>query len=747
MFKISTNGALTSLRSFGGTDGDGANPNGLVQGRDGCFYGTTYNGGTNFVNGTGTVFKISANGVLTSLHSFAGIDGANPAAGLAEGTDGYFYGTTRYGGANDCGSVFKISTNGDLTSFYSFPNHYIANADGANPTAGLVQGNDGYFYGTTPVYGDPNFANAGAGTVFKISTNGVLTSLHYFASGGGDGAFPNGLVHGGDGYFYGTTEFGGTNDDGTVFKVSTNGDLTNLYSFAGVDGGNLKAGLVRGSDGYFYGTTWAGGIDSTYLPALPFLNGAGTVFKISTNGDLISLYSFPNDFYTNSTDGANPVAGLVQGGDGNLHGTTKYGGTNVFLGGPGVTAGFYSLGTVFKISTNGVLTSLHSFAGTDGANPVAGLVQSTNGNFYGTTDSDGLPGYPDNISTVFKISTNGVLTSYPFDVFSANPSGLVQGGDGDFYGTTEFGGTNNVGTVFKISASGELTTLYSFGSITNASGYALDGANPAAELVQASNGYFYGTTEYGGPYGFDDGAAIGAGTVFKISAGSELTTLNAFTGGNDGAFPVAALVQGSDGYFYGTTEYSLGTVFKISAAGELTTLYAFTGGNDGGNPNGLVHGSDGYFYGTTYDGGIGDWPYGAGTAFKISTNGMLISLYSFTGADDGANPAAGLVQAANGNFYDTTEYGGQGAAGTVFRLTVSEPSPEFQAVTLTNNTLSLTWSTEAGGSYQLQYSFNLSSVNWINLGSAVTAAGATLSATDSLTTVPQRFYRLVLLPQ
>ncbi|MGA2540499.1 MAG: choice-of-anchor tandem repeat GloVer-containing protein [Verrucomicrobiota bacterium] len=131
------------------------------------------------------------------------------------------------------------------------------------------------------------------------------------------------------------------------------------------------------------------------------------------------------------------------------------------------------------------------------------------------------------------------------------------------------------------------------------------------------------------------------------------------------------------------------------------------------------------------------------TVFQLSRNGVLTTLYSFTGGSDGANPDAGLVQGSDGSFYGTTSGGGQGGAGTVFRLTIL---PEFQAVTITNNLLSLTWSTEAGGTYQLQYNSDLSSSNRINLTNTVTSNGATLNTTDSITNAPQRFCRLVLAP-
>jgi uncharacterized repeat protein (TIGR03803 family) len=790
VFKISTNGALTSLYSFTGGK-DGANPYGaLVQGSDGNFYGTTTSGGTNDVEygGDGTVFKIGTNGALTSLYSFTwGKDGAFPRAALVQGSDGNFYGTTEYGGTNGLGTVFKISTGGALTSLYSF----TGGTDGADPQGGLVQGSDGDLYGTTLRGGnfiiltDHPFS---FGTVFKITTSGVLTSLYSFGSvlladhnEPLDGWGPNGLVQGSDGNFYGTTAYGGlylTPDryaGGTVFKISANGALTSLYSFTGGnDGANPNGPLVQGSDGNFYGTTAAGGTNGGYA----------TAFKISTNGVLTTLHLF-----TGGTDGGNPSAGLVQGSDGSFYGTTGGGGTNV-------------QGTVFKMNTDGTLTSLYSFTrGNDGATPEAGLVQGSDGNFYGTTCLGGATNHDALIGTygcgtVFKISTNGLLTSlYSFTGGNdgGNPwAGLVQGNDGDFYGTTMWGGTNGWGTVFKITSNGLPTRLYSFNG-TNDGGHpagglvqgsdgnfygttasaashgtvfkispngalttlysfdGYDGGYPSAGLVQGSDGNFYGTTDYGAS---DSNDRFAYGTVFKISSGGALTRLYSFNGTNDGGYPAGGLVQGSDGNLYGTTGGGFvasnpGTVFRISTNGALTTLHSFNGTNDGGFPNGpLVQGSDGNLYGTTGGGGTDGYRFGVvgyGTVFKISTNGALTTLYSF-GGNDGTSPQAALVQGSDGSFYGTTSSGGLGGAGTIFRLTIVPAAPALQAVALTNGTLSLTWSTEAGGVYQPQFSSDLSSSNWTNLGGALTAAGATLSTTDSVTNGPRRFYRVVLSP-
>jgi uncharacterized repeat protein (TIGR03803 family) len=674
VFKVSTNGALTSLYSFTGGD-DGANPTAsMVQGSDGSLYGIA-SGGTYF----GTIFRITTGGVFTLIYSFTGADdGAYPEAALIQANDGYFYGTASAGGISGLGTVFRVSANGAFTSLFSFND-----TDGATPAAALFQAADGYLYGTTT----SGTGRTASGTVFRISTKGAYSPLYLF-TGGIDGGEPDAsLIQASDGNLYGTTAEGGTNGAGTVFQISTNGSLTSLYSFTGGDDGARPEGLVQGNDGYFYGTTEAGG--TTNYSAQPGTFGAGTVFKISRTGSLASLYSF------HFTGGALPN-GLVEGSDGNFYGTTS--------GYPHEPYGYqYDYGTVFQLTPGGTLTSLYSFTGgNDGANPFVQLVEGSDGYFYGTT----LAGGTSNAGTVFKISANGALTTlYSFtggkDGFY--PNGLAPGSDGYFYGTTGNGGTYQCGTVFQISAIGALTTLYSF------TGAQFSGLGPIGAMVEGSDGYFYGTTQY---------------NVFKISTNGALTTLYSFVRGNNGLEP-NCLAQGSDGFFYGTTGYGGatfgqdgaegdGTVFKVSSTGAFASLYSFTTRDDGVNPDGLVQGGDGYLYGTTEMGGPYDWNYGGyGTVFRISTNGRLTSLYAFTGGNDGANPSTGLMEGSDGRFYGATQNGGAGGAGTVFRLTIV---PEFQAMTLSNGTLSLTWSTEAGGTYQLQYNSDLSSSTWTNLG-------------------------------
>ena len=342
-----------------------------------------------------------------------------------------------------------------------------------------------------------------------------------------------------------------------------------LHSFGGTgDGASPGGSLVQGTDGNLYGMTTGGGA-----------NSEGTVFKITPAGVETVLYSFG----ASATDAAAPYGGLIQAQDGNLYGMSSGGGT---FGG----------GTIFKITTAGVETVLHSFGGSgDGMSPEGGLVQVSNGAFYGTTKGGGANGY----GTAFKMTTAGVesvLHSFGGGTDGINPYGnLIQASDGNLYGTTELGGGHSLGTVFKMTTSGVESVFHSFGA-------AGDGSNPYGDVIQAKDGNFYGTTTLGG--------ANGLGIVFKItSAGAETVLYSFGASGTDGTNPYGGLIQASDGNLYGLTQgggaSAEGTVFEITTAGTETVLYSFgTTANDGSGPqHSLIQASNGTLYGLTPTGG------------------------------------------------------------------------------------------------------------------------------------------------
>jgi uncharacterized repeat protein (TIGR03803 family) len=399
---------------------------------------------------------------FTTLASFNGGDGAYSTAGLVQATDGNLYGTTA-GDGEYCypgcaGTVLKVTPSGTLTTIYNFCPEIFGCADGEAPNAGLVQATDGDLYGTT--YG----GNGSLGTVFKITRSGTLTTLYSFCSeiGCTDGEHPiAGLVQAPNGDFYGTTAFGGANAWGTVFRITPSGTLTTLYNFCSqggcADGELPEAGLVQATNGDFYGTNFEGGA-----------NGGGTVFRITPDGMLTTLYSFCAK--SGCADGSNPSARLVETTNGDLYGTTAYGGATC--------AGAGGCGTVFKITPSGTLTTLYSFCSQggcmDGASPFGPLTQGTDGAFFGTTNAGGAH----------------ACASY---------------------------GVGGCGTIFEITPSGTLTTLYSF----CAQGGCADGEAPAAELALATNGAFYGTTVGGGTSDSCDPSepVPGCGTVFALSVG------------------------------------------------------------------------------------------------------------------------------------------------------------------------------------------------------------------------------------
>jgi len=301
-----------------------------------------------------------------------------------------------------------------------------------------------------------------------------------------DGAVPSGVIQGTDGSFYGVTTYGGATGNGTVFKVTPTGTESVLYSFVNGlgDGFNPSGNLIQATNGSFYGTAPDGGA-----------YGDGAIFEITPSGRESVLYSFN----ANANDGYGPGSGVIQATDGNLYGTTPGNGSDVNK----------SFGAVFKVTLSRQETLVYTFQGqyaSDGQLPEAGLVQGVDGNFYGTTSEGGvgLSG------TVFKLTPTGVETvlnnfdtSVSTSVNGFHPAAsLIQASDGNLYGITNLGESNG-GAVFQVTPQGVTTPVYSFGANSS------DGAHSEANLIQASDGNFYGTTSTGGAYGY--------GTIFRIT--------------------------------------------------------------------------------------------------------------------------------------------------------------------------------------------------------------------------------------
>ena len=450
-------------------------------------------------------------------------DVTSPANALVQGKDGNFYGTISSGGEGASGGVFVMTPAGVVTVVHNFgadaaynPDGSLASLDGLNPSAALIQGigNDTNFYGTTSSGG-----SQGNGTVFSATPGGMVTILHNFGDGSAlnptdpadsDGAEPvAALVEDTHGNFYGTTQGGGAANNGTVFVMDSHGNVTILHNFrdgsaknpngsTATDGSNPLAGLFLATDGKLYGTTQGGGA-----------NNGGTVFAINpvgaANPGLVTIvHSFGasnvKDNHGNAvTDGTTPEAGLIEGTDGRLYGTTRFGGANE------------DDGTVFAMNllgaaTNpGVVTIMHSFG------------SSTVLNSLGVSVTDG----------------------------NSPVAGLCLGADHNFYGTTLFGGANN-GTVFSMTTQGVVTILHIFGdgtsinpdgTLTNNGQTTTEGLNPEAGVIQGTDGNFYGVCNDGGLGPYIDFSNTPDGTIFKIAITTPSLTGPQFLGGIN-SYPV-----------------------------------------------------------------------------------------------------------------------------------------------------------------------------------------------------------------
>ena len=703
IFKTTTNGNLSTVATF--AEGNGAVPNqAMILGADGNFYGTTSSGGA---NNEGVVFRVTPGGALSVLASFNYQNGFDP-SDLTQGADGSFYGTTSAGGANGDGSVFNVTTNGAMTSLFSFSH----TNGGFLPAAGLTQAPDGNFHGTTYEGGD-----FGGGTVFRVSPSGAMTVLYSF-TGGTDGGHPAAkLFLAPDGNFYGTTVYGGVWGDGTVFRMAPGYAPFTLVSFDGYDGANPQAPLVLGADGSFYGTAQNGGA-----------GGNGVIFRVNINSPAVEITGQPQGqsvflganalfsvavagnpplFYQWSRNGANlNDGGNISGSATRLLTISNAGIADVavysvtvsnaagstaasdpaflevnvsppqIIAPPANQTASSAASAVFTVAAVGDLPLSFQWQSnqvnlSDGAN-VSGA----------TTSSLTLSGLTQRDSATYSvIVSNAVGTAVAeatLTVYAVSAPGTVAaslhwftgGADGGFPNGLTLGadgilyGTTQTGGTYHDGTVFSITTNGVFQTLVTLN-YLTNGSLPQAALAQGADGNFYGTTESGGPNS--------EGTVFQMTAGGALTTLVLFTN-EASANPYAALAQGPNGNFYGATVNAFtgdGNLFEMTTNGTLDIVYSFTGGLDGNEAvGGLAQGADGNFYGMTAGGGA----HGHGGVFRMTPAGALTNFYSFTGGADGYNPAGTLAQGDDGSFYGVTKrnvVSGFTFYGTIFKVSTN----------------------------------------------------------------------------
>ncbi len=528
----------TRIRSFGFGELSATAPSGtLIEGTNGVLYGVADGGGQ---YGYGAVFRMNLDGTgfaqLVSFSSTNG-DGDTPTGRLCLATNQVLYGTTWLGGASNLGTIYGVNLDG--SNYRVLKSFTGTDSDGARPyDMGLLQASNGLLYGTAPRGGNSN-----QGIVFKLELDGSgFTIIKHFAGTNGDGGQPRGgLIEGADGLLYGTTVVGGTNNQGTVFRVGPDGNgYEVIRSFAGGSDGALPtAALLQAANGTLYGTTYSGG-----------LANQGTVFSISPDG---SGYQVLTRF--TALNGGNVESALVIGTNGMLYGTTS----------EQHHSSVYSLnidGTGFRV-LKGFVTTNASAAIISGA-----VLQASDGALYTPAqfgDGENVNGF------VFRLNPDGsgyaTIRDFLFTGGDGiNPSGsMIEATNGVLYGTTGSGGALNQGTVYRINKDGSNYALLR--SFTGTNG---DGGAPSAGVIQANDGILYGVTSWDYELG---GILFGKGTVYRIGPdGSGYQVLHRFTGGAGGANPVGGLLQANDGLLYGTTFYAgshaMGTVFKMNLDGS-----------------------------------------------------------------------------------------------------------------------------------------------------------------------------------
>ena len=604
------------IHAFSGNDG--AHPGGgLVEGPDGLLYGTTQGGGD---EGSGVLYRISANGDFELLRSLSNTDAANPFGELVLAPDGKFYGTSAGGGAGGNGSVFRFDPNGNGMDIL----YFFGNLTGANPQTGLLLASDGLLYGATPNGGAESF-----GTLFRIDTTGNFELLYSFDAA--DQIRVSGVLAELGGSIYGTA-YGGFNY-GVIFRWNATDGFANVHVFTGLDGSQPEGGLVA-SAGFLYGTTLAGGAgsgnvyrsdadgDITLLHEFHYFDGAlpsahptrlgtawfgttqtagsgfsGTVYQLPDVGAPATVCAFGQG------EGYNPYGSLLEASDGNLYGTTVYGGL------------YYFQGTVFRLGKDGQVATVHSFNLLDGRYPTGGLAQGSDGALFGTTAYGGS----DNSGAAYRLDLAGTFSLLHSFVYSDDtgdyPSSVGLGPDGALYGPTTEGGDCGSGVLFRMTVDGSFTNLHS--ACTPASG----------PFLNASDGFLYGTA---------------GGSVFRLSTDGTFTPIVTNLLPYPGSI-APPLAEGADQNLYGAGPT---TVFRLLKDGRSSVLHTFASSPP--NPvslSSLVRGTDGRLYGTSSTGTADD----PGTVYRLSVYGDFEVLHAFD--IDDPQMLFGVIDASDGDLY------------------------------------------------------------------------------------------------
>lgn len=561
-FNITTD-SITVLHKIN-TGPDGSSPMAIVIGKDSNLYGVMYSNGP---NSDGDIFKLDTKkDTLIVVHAFTSTTHANS---LILGKDGNLYGTTSLGGSYNYGSIFEYTPTGAYITIASFND-----TNGYNPIS-IMQAADSSFYGLTSSNSSNN------GTLYKFNLKNGISDLVTF-KGGNSNAPIGTLIQANDSNLYGMTQTGGLGQ-GTIFKCSTSGSFTTLVQFNNVNGDWPNGGVIQAIDGNLYGVTGGGGT-----------TGQGIAFKCSTSGTISTLYNFGS-----SGIGVLPYGGLVQANDGNLYGTTNEGGA-------------LNKGTVYKFTLSDSITTIASLHDTIGVEPIIGLTKSGS-TLYGTTLQGGKYGYGNIFSYNTSTHTFDTVLSFKGSDSGAGPyASPTKAYNGNYYGTTYYGGLGNYGVVYKISPSGKYSIIYNFGGG--------DEANPAGNMVLASDSNLYGTTMgYSGSYG----------AIFCINTKTDSVKIIASFPSAIGVNPSGNLMEGFDGNLYGCAQgggaNGDGSLFKCTKSGNLSLLASFNGTNGNIPRCGLLQASDSNFYGATFGGGVGNY----GVLFKCSPTGNLDTIMSF----------------------------------------------------------------------------------------------------------------------